>query len=196
MNIAIIGGGLIGSRVLRSLINHEKFNENFHIDVYEKRPELSKGMPHIKDTGSKVINTRVSGMSTDFSNEDGFQDYIDEHSANAYSVEGLVKREAFGDYLEQSFSQDFSHPQVEVIRADVEDVEVIIDKEKSDPRYKLYSREILQDEEADFSESLQASNEAIYEKIPSGRVGDGKVFVEPIDDVMRIRTGERGKKAL
>ena len=38
--------------------------------------------------------------------------------------------------------------------------------------------------------------EAIYEKIPSGRVGDGKVFIEPIDDVMRIRTGERGKKAL
>lgn len=165
MNIAIIGGGLIGSRVLRSLINHEKFNENFYIDVYEKRPELSKGMPHIRDTDTKVINTRVSGMSTDFSNEDGFQDYVDEHSDTAYSVEGLVKREAFGDYLEQSFSQDFSHPQVEVIRADVEDVEVIIDKEKSDPRYKIYSREILQDEEADFSESLQASNEAIYEKI-------------------------------
>lgn len=38
--------------------------------------------------------------------------------------------------------------------------------------------------------------EAIYEKIPSGRVGDGKVFIEPIDDVMRIRTGERGEKAL
>jgi len=38
--------------------------------------------------------------------------------------------------------------------------------------------------------------EAIYEKIPSGRVGDGKVFVEPIEDIMRIRTGERGRKAL
>ncbi len=38
--------------------------------------------------------------------------------------------------------------------------------------------------------------EAVYEKIPSGRVGDGKVFVEPIYDAMRIRTGERGEKAL
>lgn len=38
--------------------------------------------------------------------------------------------------------------------------------------------------------------EAVYEKIPSGRVGDGKVFVEPVEDVMRIRTGERGEKAL
>lgn len=165
MNIAIIGGGLIGSRVLRSLINHEKFNENFHIDVYEKRPELSKGMPHIKDTDTKVINTRVSGMSTDFSNEDGFQDYIDEHSASAYSVEGLVKREAFGDYLEQSFSQDFSHAQVEVIRADVEDIEVLIDKAKSDPRYKLYSREVLQNEAADLSESLQADRQSVIESL-------------------------------
>jgi len=38
--------------------------------------------------------------------------------------------------------------------------------------------------------------EAIYEKIPSGKVGDGKVFIEPLDDVMRIRSGERGEKAL
>ncbi len=161
MNIAIIGGGLIGSRVLRSLINHEKFNENFYIDVYEKRPELSKGMPHIRDTDTKVINTRVSGMSTDFSNEDGFQDYVDEHSDTAYSVEGLVKREAFGDYLEQSFS----HPQVEVIRADVEDVEVIINEDKSDPRYKLYSREVLRDEGADLSESLKADKQSVSESL-------------------------------
>jgi nitrogen regulatory protein P-II 1 len=36
----------------------------------------------------------------------------------------------------------------------------------------------------------------VHEKISSGRVGDGKVFVSQIEDVMRIRTGERGKKAL
>ncbi|MDR1952498.1 MAG: P-II family nitrogen regulator [Elusimicrobiota bacterium] len=36
----------------------------------------------------------------------------------------------------------------------------------------------------------------IHEKISSGKVGDGKVFVSPVDDAMRIRTGERGKKAL
>ena len=46
------------------------------------------------------------------------------------------------------------------------------------------------------TEDVEKILEAIYEKIPSGRVGDGKVFVEPIEDVMRIRTGERGEKAL
>lgn len=28
------------------------------------------------------------------------------------------------------------------------------------------------------------------------RIGDGKIFVTPVEDVLRIRTGERGDKAL
>jgi nitrogen regulatory protein P-II 1 len=30
----------------------------------------------------------------------------------------------------------------------------------------------------------------------TGKVGDGKIFVIPVDDALRIRTGERGKDAL
>lgn len=30
----------------------------------------------------------------------------------------------------------------------------------------------------------------------TGNIGDGKIFVCPIDDAVRIRTGERGKEAL
>jgi nitrogen regulatory protein P-II 1 len=30
----------------------------------------------------------------------------------------------------------------------------------------------------------------------SGRVGDGKIFVTPVDDAVRVRTGERGESAL
>jgi len=30
----------------------------------------------------------------------------------------------------------------------------------------------------------------------TGKVGDGKIFISPIDEVIRIRTGERGQKAL
>lgn len=37
---------------------------------------------------------------------------------------------------------------------------------------------------------------AIKDKVSTGNVGDGKIFVRSIDDVMRLRTGERGKKAL
>ena len=30
----------------------------------------------------------------------------------------------------------------------------------------------------------------------TGSIGDGKVYVEPLDDAMRIRTGERGDNAV
>ncbi|MEO1251702.1 MAG: P-II family nitrogen regulator [Pseudomonadota bacterium] len=30
----------------------------------------------------------------------------------------------------------------------------------------------------------------------SGRIGDGKIFVSPVDDAVRIRTGETGASAL
>ncbi len=36
----------------------------------------------------------------------------------------------------------------------------------------------------------------IEESARTGAVGDGKVFVSPIDEVMRVRTGERGEAAV
>jgi len=36
----------------------------------------------------------------------------------------------------------------------------------------------------------------IYDGLGTGTVGDGKVFVYNVEEVMRIRTGERGEKAL
>ncbi len=38
--------------------------------------------------------------------------------------------------------------------------------------------------------------QAIVDAARTGRIGDGKVFVTPIEDVVRIRTGERGPDAL
>ncbi len=31
---------------------------------------------------------------------------------------------------------------------------------------------------------------------PEGRIGDGKIFVVPLEDCIRIRTGERGPEAI
>ena len=38
--------------------------------------------------------------------------------------------------------------------------------------------------------------EAISEAARTGRVGDGKIFVSSIDEVIRIRTGESGSEAI
>jgi nitrogen regulatory protein P-II 1 len=32
--------------------------------------------------------------------------------------------------------------------------------------------------------------------VRTGRIGDGKIFVTPVDDAVRVRTGERGESAL
>ena len=37
---------------------------------------------------------------------------------------------------------------------------------------------------------------AIQKVAGTGNVGDGKIFITVVEDVMRIRTGERGEKAL
>jgi len=38
--------------------------------------------------------------------------------------------------------------------------------------------------------------QAIVEAANTGRIGDGKIFVLPVEEVIRIRTGERGPDAV
>lgn len=38
--------------------------------------------------------------------------------------------------------------------------------------------------------------ECIERAARTGKIGDGKIFVAPVDEVIRIRTGERGPDAL
>jgi nitrogen regulatory protein P-II 1 len=43
---------------------------------------------------------------------------------------------------------------------------------------------------------VSALIEAIVQTARSGQIGDGKIFISPVDEVYRIRTGERGVDAL
>ncbi len=38
--------------------------------------------------------------------------------------------------------------------------------------------------------------DAIMDSAKTGKIGDGKIFILPMEDVIRIRTGERGENAL
>jgi nitrogen regulatory protein P-II 1 len=38
--------------------------------------------------------------------------------------------------------------------------------------------------------------DTIIKTAHTGKIGDGKIFVQDIEEVIRIRTGERGKNAL
>lgn len=45
-------------------------------------------------------------------------------------------------------------------------------------------------------EEVDSVIEAILKSAQTGRIGDGKIFVQPLDEVIRIRTGEMGPAAL
>jgi nitrogen regulatory protein PII len=46
------------------------------------------------------------------------------------------------------------------------------------------------------AEMLPAVVERILTAARTGKIGDGKIFVYDLEEVVRIRTGERGKEAL
>ncbi len=43
---------------------------------------------------------------------------------------------------------------------------------------------------------VERAIEAVQQAAKTGRIGDGKIFVYPVEEVIRIRTGERGSEAV
>ena len=46
------------------------------------------------------------------------------------------------------------------------------------------------------NEQLDRAVEAIISTAKTGKIGDGKIFVSTLDEVIRIRTGEKGATAI
>jgi nitrogen regulatory protein P-II 1 len=46
------------------------------------------------------------------------------------------------------------------------------------------------------NDQLDPALEAIISKARTGKIGDGKIFISSLDEVIRIRTGEKGKEAI
>ena len=45
-------------------------------------------------------------------------------------------------------------------------------------------------------DQVDATIDAIVNTANTGKIGDGKIFVSPLDQVIRIRTGETGEEAI
>ncbi|GAA8964037.1 P-II family nitrogen regulator [Helicobacter pylori] len=45
-------------------------------------------------------------------------------------------------------------------------------------------------------DQIERTVEAVIEAARSGKIGDGKIFVLPVEEVIRIRTGETGETAI
>jgi nitrogen regulatory protein PII len=92
---------------------------------------------------------------------------------NAIGVQGMTVTEVKG------FGRQKGH--VELYRGAEYDITFI-------PKVKL--EVVIADNMADKVIST------IQEKAKTGKIGDGKLFVSKLEDVIRIRTGERGETAI
>ena len=46
------------------------------------------------------------------------------------------------------------------------------------------------------AEAVEEVLDVLVKTVQTGNMGDGKIFVLPVEEAVRIRTGERGKQAL
>ena len=91
----------------------------------------------------------------------------------AYGIQGMTVSEASG------YGRQRGH--TEVYRGAEYTVDLV-------PKVRV---EVLVDD-ADASDVL----DVIVKSAQTGRIGDGKVWVIPVDEVVRVRTGERGVDAV
>lgn len=95
---------------------------------------------------------------------------------NEYSVGGITVTSAMGCGNQKGSTDVSSYKGIEMLNMN------LIPKIKAEV--------VVEDSDVD---KLLAT---IYENLSTGTVGDGKVFIIPVDDAMRIRTGQRGRKAI
>ena len=91
----------------------------------------------------------------------------------AFGVQGLTVSEASG------YGRQRGH--TEVYRGAEYTVDLV-------PKVRV---EVLVDD-ADAADVV----EVVVKAAQTGRIGDGKVWVTPVDDIIRVRTGERGPDAI
>ena len=46
------------------------------------------------------------------------------------------------------------------------------------------------------NENVDQVVEVLLQTASTGKIGDGKIFIQPVEEAIRIRTGERGKTAV
>ncbi len=95
------------------------------------------------------------------------------NALQAHGVKGMTVSEASG------FGRQKGH--TEVYRGAEYTVDLI-------PKVRL---EVLAD-----NEEVAAVVEVIVKAASTGTIGDGKIWTTPVDQVVRVRTGERGPEAI
>jgi len=95
------------------------------------------------------------------------------NALQAYGVHGLTVTEASGYGRQRGHTEVYRGAEYQVDLVPKVRIEVVADDEDAD--------ELL---------------EVIVKAARTGKIGDGKAWVVPVESVVRVRTGERGPEAL
>lgn len=123
MKIAIIGAGVAGANVLRTILKHKNLKEEDCLAIFEKREQLGVGLPYEQDSPVKRLNIPHDEITLDPNNPNDFSQWLEENVEEPFNFEGLVSRVDCGHYIEDRMGEYFNHPKVavkheEVVRLD------------------------------------------------------------------------------
>ena len=108
-------------------------------------------------------------------------------------IEAIIRKTKFDEVKEALFQADinwFSYAEVKAIGQDREDRIY---------RGVMYSTDIISRIEITIicrDQFVQPAIDAIMSVASTGEIGDGRIFVSPVDDTWSIRTGEHGDTVL
>lgn len=112
MKIAIVGVGLAGGNILRTIIQAENFDSQIEIHLFETRQELGVGKAYEEDNRVKRLNIYHTELSMDPNNSNDFAEWLTRNKDHPLNFEGLASRVDCGDYVQDRLSDYFNHPQV------------------------------------------------------------------------------------
>lgn len=125
MKIAIIGAGISGASVLKSIVDHPKLNKHDQIHLFEPREKIGVGLPYSPDDESVMLNISPDSLSVVDKKPLDFSHWLEENYEDPTNFEGLVSRPQYGKYLEERFKAYANHDQVSHFKVIVEDLEIL-----------------------------------------------------------------------
>ena len=105
MNIAIVGFGVGGASILKTIIDHKNYNDKIKIHIFEKNEELGVGLAYAKDTDYKLLNVHERYMSLNLDNPNHFKDWLKDNNKDDKKIEGMVPRIVFASYIKDYFGK-------------------------------------------------------------------------------------------
>lgn len=105
MKIAIVGQGLSGASLLRSLIDHAPKSLTYQITVYEPFDQLASGFAYQNDSDVPLMNTAVRALSCQLHNSRDLYEWLLIHYPHEANPNNFIPRQIYGQYLNQAYAK-------------------------------------------------------------------------------------------